>query len=558
MYHLSIKPIARASGRSATAAAAYRAACVIEDVRTGDVHDYSRKGGVAHSEILLPAGSPSWEADRAALWNAAELAEKRIDSRVAREYEIALPKELSLAQGIALVRDFGHTLIERYGVAVDFNLHQDHRQHWDGSEKGFKAYHAHVLTSTRKLGRDGFGEKATPELSDTKRKSLGLDNGAAEIERVRELWAVVANRHLEEAGHARTLDHRSLTDQGIDREPTLHLGPVATALERGGRGREPEATRLGDANRRIAAAFTQGEQERQALKAISQSIVVLDGDIAQAVAERERQQKRDAQAPVQPQVREQERKQGQGISAPVPAVRASGTASDLLMNDADTARLVGPALVQAMFAHRQAEFEVQLRSLAGQSALSRTQLPLLREEMNALAARTPVAPSGVMAMFKRKDYEASRDAHEAELKAARARIEATERRIRSPEAQREEAQRLADAQIARKWPLSMNAFAEHKAREQRLRQQAAVIVNSFAQHAKRYGVLAETDPQWQAQPVWLQGQIREFVKLSREGGAAEFLERLQQSPEQLKQVQAAIKVGLAKINALPRDKGRGR
>ena len=554
MYHLSIKPVARASGRSATAAAAYRAACLIEDVRTGDIHDYSRKVGVAHSEILLPAGSPSWEEDRAALWNAAELAEKRIDSRVAREYEVAIPKELSLDQGIALIRDFGHSLIERYGVAVDFNLHQDHRQHWDGSEKGFNAFHAHVLTSTRQLGRGGFGEKAAPELSDTKRKSLGLDTGAAEIERVRALWAVVANRHLEEAGQQPTLDHRSFKDQGIDREPTLHMGPVATALERGTRGREPAFTRLGDANRRIAAAFREGEMARQALNDISQSLLVLDGDIALALGERERLVKAEAKVwatPTQAQAPPAAHP-SKGATTPVPPP------DYLRLRDAEIAVLVGSALEQAIDAHHRHELDAQLRLRASESTLASAELPLLHDELRAVEARAPVAPSGLTAVFKRKGYEALHMAHENELNEARKRVDAALRGITTPEKRHKAAMRLADARIERQLPLSLNALDQQRARAAWRQQNARILANRFAVHAKTYGALAETDPRWQVQPAWLQGEIKDFLKLSREGGADEFLQRLQQRPDRLKALEAAVTEGKAKANALPRDKGRER
>ena len=100
MYHLSVKPISRSNGRTATAAAAYRAGAEIADLRTGEFHDYTRKRDIVHSELVLPAGSPAWAQDRAALWNAAEAAEKRKDARVARDYEVAIPKELTRDQGI--------------------------------------------------------------------------------------------------------------------------------------------------------------------------------------------------------------------------------------------------------------------------------------------------------------------------------------------------------------------------------------------------------------------------------------------------------------------------
>ncbi len=301
MFHLSVKPISRSAGRSATAAAAYRAGAEIVDLRTGEVHDYTRKGDVEHSEILVPSGSPAWAEDRVALWNAAEAAEKRKDARVARDYEVAIPKELTRAQGIELVRDFSADLVDRYGVAVDFNVHRDHLRRWDGSEKGWQSYHAHILTSTRKLGREGFGDKADPELSDAKRKQRGLGDGASEIARVRERWEVAANRHLEQANQAQRIDCRSLKDQGIEREPTVHLGPYATGLER--RGIKSE---LGDVNRRIEAAWLRGIEERRQAAALDRSVIDTSGDLAKAMQERDLERKRE---------REQERNQERATAA---------------------------------------------------------------------------------------------------------------------------------------------------------------------------------------------------------------------------------------------------
>ena len=104
IYHLTTKPIARSSGRSAVAAAAYRAGQKLTNLRDERTHDYRRRAGVMHSEIVLPRGvlGADWAYDRAALWNAAEKAEKRKDSRVAREIEIALPHELTAEQRLAL------------------------------------------------------------------------------------------------------------------------------------------------------------------------------------------------------------------------------------------------------------------------------------------------------------------------------------------------------------------------------------------------------------------------------------------------------------------------
>src|SRR4051795_10742941 len=106
IYHFSAKVISRSSGRSAVAAAAYRSASALLDEREGRTHDFSQKGDVVHSEILLPEGAPERWADRGVLWNAVEAAEKRKDAQLAREVEFALPRELSREEGIALARDF--------------------------------------------------------------------------------------------------------------------------------------------------------------------------------------------------------------------------------------------------------------------------------------------------------------------------------------------------------------------------------------------------------------------------------------------------------------------
>ena len=101
-------------------------------------------------------------------------------------------------------------------------------------------------------------------------------------------------------------------------------------------------------------------------------------------------------------------------------------------------------------------------------------------------------------------------------------------------------------------------FSVQKGRTERQQQDARILANLFAAYAKTYGVMAETDPRWQVQPLWLQGQIKDFLKLSGEGGADEFLQRLRQRPDRLKALEAAVTEGKAKVNALPRDKGRGR
>ena len=242
-YHLSAKTISRSHGRSATAAAAYRSGARITDERTGVLHDYRRRRGVEAAFLLLPANAPDWASDRARLWNAAEQAETRKNSTVAREFEIALPAELDAEQRRRLAADFARELVLRHGCAADVAIHRpgragDHRNH-----------HAHLLLTTRRLTAAGFTEK-TRELDDLK---------SGEIGRWRARFAEVQNARLRAAGVEARVDHRSLEAQAIDREATIHLGPAATALERRG-----VPTRLGESNRAVQASHAERQRDAEA------------------------------------------------------------------------------------------------------------------------------------------------------------------------------------------------------------------------------------------------------------------------------------------------------
>ena len=248
IYHASTKPIARGAGRSAVAAAAYRAGVALVDARTGLVHDYTRKGGVELTEILTPDGLG---VERNALWNAAELAEQRKDARTAREWIVALPAELDAGQRCDLARDFAQALVARYGVAADLAIHAPDR------EGDHRNHHAHLLTTTRQFSRapDGglvLGAKAHIELSDKARRERGLGAAADEVKAVRELWEHTANAALERAGVEARIDARSLQAQGIDQEATQHLGPAASEMERRGK-----ASDRGDGNREVSVNNTE-------------------------------------------------------------------------------------------------------------------------------------------------------------------------------------------------------------------------------------------------------------------------------------------------------------
>jgi ATP-dependent exoDNAse (exonuclease V) alpha subunit len=150
IYRLEAKVIGRTSGHSACAAAAYRAAERIVDQRTGQVHDYARRGGVEHAEILAPETAPAWVQDRAALWNAVETAETRRNAQLARELVLTLPRELTPEQRLEAVRSFVSAELVSRGMVADLAIHSG-RTARDGAEQP----HAHVMLTLRAIGPEG-------------------------------------------------------------------------------------------------------------------------------------------------------------------------------------------------------------------------------------------------------------------------------------------------------------------------------------------------------------------------------------------------------------------
>ena len=253
IYRFEAKVIARSHGRSATASAAYRAGESIDDERTGAVFDYTRKRGVLFSEILVPPNTPDWMHDRAQLWNAVERVEKRKDAQLARDLLLSLPHELTHEQRRDLVREFVLDEFVSQGMIADVAIHAPDRQ---ADERN---HHAHVLLTMRELISDGFGKKVREW------------NATEQLEAWRAHWADTVNDHLEKHGHDAHVDHRSLADQGIDREPEPKQGPVATEMERDDRD-----SHAGD-DRRAAKARN---EDRAALvvelKAVAAEIVGLE------------------------------------------------------------------------------------------------------------------------------------------------------------------------------------------------------------------------------------------------------------------------------------------
>jgi Ti-type conjugative transfer relaxase TraA len=223
IYHLSAKVISRADGRSAVAAAAYRAAEELHDERLGRAHDFTNKAGVVHSEILLPDGAPERLLDRATLWNEVEAGEKRKDAQLAREIEISLPRELSQPEAIRLARDFVREEFVAHGMVADLNVH------WGRTADGEAQPHAHVMLTMREVGPEEFG----PKVRDWNRTEVLVG--------WRERWAEMANERLAELGHDVRVDHRSYAEQGIGLEPQNKIGPAGARREARGEDAERAA-----------------------------------------------------------------------------------------------------------------------------------------------------------------------------------------------------------------------------------------------------------------------------------------------------------------------------
>jgi len=249
IYHLSVKVISRSAGRSAVAAAAYRSAGRLHDERIDRTHDFTNKGGVVHSEVLLPEGAPEHLSDRERLWNAVEASEKRKDAQLSREVEFAIPRELDQEEGIRLARDFVEREFVDRGMIADLNIH------WDIGTDGLAKPHAHVMLTMREIGREGGESVFGAKVRDWNRTEL--------VEHWRERWAEHVNERLTELDIDARIDHRSLEAQGIDLEPQDKIGPAASRME----GRGLEAERIED-HRAIA--------ERNGARIIADPTIALD------------------------------------------------------------------------------------------------------------------------------------------------------------------------------------------------------------------------------------------------------------------------------------------
>ena len=260
IYHCSTKTVNRSSGRTAVASSAYRSGEKLKDGRTGLTHDFTRKDGVSHSEII---SNLDIKIDRNELWNLAEKIENRKDARTAREWVIALPDELDAEQRKDLAKDFARSLVDRYDVIADLAIHQPSK---GGNDKN---HHAHIMLTTRKAELDTDNKltlttKADIELSNTKRKSLEMGTTQEDIKQIRETWADLANTALERAGYREKIDHRSYADQNNGLQATIHEGSKVTQLRK--QGIDTQISRFNDnVNQHNVKHLNQQQQQKDSV-----------------------------------------------------------------------------------------------------------------------------------------------------------------------------------------------------------------------------------------------------------------------------------------------------
>ena len=289
MFHSHTQVITRSSGRSAVAAAAYRSGTRLLNERDGTIHDYSRKTGVLHSEIVLPDAAPARWLDRETLWNEVERSERSSNAQLAREIEYSLPREFDLPMQVAFARAYAKCFADE-GMIADFSIH--------AGKNGNGNNHVHMLLSMRPCDESGFTAKSEnaylvrdvlgderhataselkalgdgwakvysyrngEQLTQAEAEAVGLHptrdrksktpiqetrylmdwNEPTKVAQWREHLSRMQNEWLEAIGVEDRVDHRSYAERGVDQVPTLHEGPTVRHVEHAARKR---AARVG-------------------------------------------------------------------------------------------------------------------------------------------------------------------------------------------------------------------------------------------------------------------------------------------------------------------------
>ena len=302
--HLSAKIISRGSGHSAVAKAAYNAREELDDRRTGETHDYTRHSSKCLFQgIYAPKGAPEWAHDRAQLWNHVEAFERRRNSQLAQDIDLALPHELTLEQNRYLLQDWVKENVTRKGLIADVAIHAPARH---GDDRNI---HAHVMIVMRKL--DGSEFVRAKERFNTLGEKVAAQK--ADLTAMRESWEKLANRHLERHGH----EARINMGRKEDGEATLHMGRHATAQERRG-----SVTEIGNLNREIAAANENRDKLRDHVRAEVQQGKQRDADVKAQIKEDLREHRRD-HAARDPATPETGRREAGPVRRPDPTRQAS-------------------------------------------------------------------------------------------------------------------------------------------------------------------------------------------------------------------------------------------
>ena len=274
LFHFHVTQIKRSAGQPAIAAAAYRSGEKLHSDYYGEDNDYTRKGGVICSEILLPAHAPPEYADRETLWNAVEKVERGKKAQLAYSFDIALQNEFSMEENINLARQFLLEQFVRRGMIVDFAVHSP-----DKEGSGISNPHFHVMCPVRPIEPDGkWGNKQRREYlldedGNRIRDEAGNDMfnavpttewGKPEtLEFWREQWAQLCNARFAEKGLDCRIDHRSFERQGVEQIPTRHEGPTVRAMEAKG-----IRTDKGDLNRWIRKTNAMLREAKQKIAAL--------------------------------------------------------------------------------------------------------------------------------------------------------------------------------------------------------------------------------------------------------------------------------------------------
>jgi len=304
IFHLSVKRIGGNSGRTSVGAAAYHAGkkyrCEYDglthdySIRHGadraaayhsgtklNSHDFTHKGDIIHSEVMLPKHAPEIFKDAEILWNSVESSKKQDNEQTARMVVIALPNELTPEQNIEMVRNYVKKEFVDEGMCADFSIHAGHIHNKKDKTYPFQDLairkdnpHAHIQLTTRPLNEDGtWANKTRKEyILDKNGNRIRQKNGKGwqnrninltdwekgeTLVRWRKNWADTVNRELERLGIDERISHLSLKEQGIDREPTIHMGHKAWNLEKKG-----IKTEVGNKNRDIMTRNKALEREK--------------------------------------------------------------------------------------------------------------------------------------------------------------------------------------------------------------------------------------------------------------------------------------------------------